>query len=120
VKQSPKAYPSPFLAEIDTKLLAQKKKVAPKMCALTVVFLKKTGQSKQSPHRRKFAQSGHPAHRPRFPIKLVPLIFLVRQPIVNRENIFESVLGAKPLWNEGPGILPNNIYQPDPCVLESL
>jgi hypothetical protein len=66
LKKSPKKFPNPFFAKISTRLISRKK-VAKIFEQL--MWLKKTNQSKQSPQKRKFAQSGHPVSK-QVPLRL--------------------------------------------------
>jgi hypothetical protein len=55
--------PKPYFTKIYISTGLWKKNI-PKFRATSVIF-KKTSQRKQSPNRRKFAQSGHPGRQPR-------------------------------------------------------
>jgi hypothetical protein len=61
LRKSRKKLPNPFFVKITTKFLLWNYQ-KPIICATPVIFTKTT-HSKQSPNRRKFAQSGHPAFK---------------------------------------------------------
>jgi hypothetical protein len=57
VKNSPKMWPNHFLPKLIYNWYREKIQI-PKICANSVIF-ETTARSKQSPNRRKLAQSGH-------------------------------------------------------------